>query len=254
LATKINFGFAASSSLAELACRRLATNTDWAAMNAADHFVQFYQTDDFLVNTVAEYVIHGIKNGEACIVVATPEHRESIRRLVTRFGTDLNIDGRYVELDARETIAKCTNESLNRKLFDEVIGGVVREAVTLAPVRIFGEMVALLLADGRPGDALELETMWNEFRATSPISLFCAYPTGDLARFGDDKLLTSICQGHSRVIPDESYTSILTANDRLRAVAFLQQRARQLESELAWLQSRISAKQRLSDGTSKEAS
>ena len=51
-----------------------------------------------------------------------------------------------------------------------------------------------------------------------------------------------ICGSHSRVIPSESYVSLTTAEERLRAVAYLQHRAKQLEAELAILQYRISKK------------
>jgi MEDS: MEthanogen/methylotroph, DcmR Sensory domain len=244
--SKFNFADAGDAGrFNDIASNRLGTNTDWTAMNASDHFVQFYQSDAFLVNTVAEYVIHGIKAGEACIVVATPEHRKGIRKLVKGFEKDLKIEGHYIELDARETIAQFTNGGLDKPLFHEVIGRIVDEAASRGPVRVFGEMVALLLADGKADQALVLEHMWDEFRETHPLSLFCAYPTGDLARFADDQVLAGICDGHSRVIPDETYTSLASANDRLKAVGFLQQRTRRLESELAWLQSRISAKQRV---------
>jgi hypothetical protein len=45
------------------------------------------------------------------------------------------------------------------------------------------------------------------------------------------------------VIPDESYTSLSNADERLRAIAALQQKTKHLEAELAELEMRIALKQ-----------
>src|SRR5688500_18248805 len=48
-----------------------------------EHFVQFYESDAFLVGAVAEFVGGGLHAGEAGIVIATPEHVAAIEeRLV----------------------------------------------------------------------------------------------------------------------------------------------------------------------------
>ncbi len=41
---------------------------------------------------------------------------------------------------------------------------------------MFGEMVALLWADGQTGAAVDLEAMWNELASQYSFSLLCAYP------------------------------------------------------------------------------
>ena len=133
----------------------------------------------------------------------------------------------------------------DKALFDKVIGTLVRNAAKRGRVRIFGEMVAVLLAEGNPAASLRLEDLWNELRQTQPFSLFCAYSIGGMSKSGKDSFMADVCHGHSRVIPDESYTSLSTADERLRAIAFLQQRGRQLEAELAELEGRISTRQRL---------
>jgi hypothetical protein len=51
-----------------------------------------------------------------------------------------------------------------------------RLAAGPGPVRVYGEMVALLWADGQVAAALELEDLWNELGRRLPFSLFCGYP------------------------------------------------------------------------------
>ena len=235
-----NSSHSATGSTLSYSASEMAPHADWTDMNQTDHFVQIYESSDFIVRAVAEYVTYGIKSGETCIVVATPEHREGIKQLVTQFGAELNTNDRYVALDARETLDKFAVETLDQEMFDEVIGGLVSKAEKRGPVRIFCEMVAVLLADGRPADALKLEDMWNKLREKHRFSLFCAYPTSELTRSGNHDFMAGVCGGHSKVIPDETYTSLLS-EDRLKRIALLQQRNRQLEAELAAYEARASA-------------
>jgi len=46
-------------------------------------------------------------------------------------------------------------------------------------------------------------------------------------------LFSDVCAAHSQVVPAESYMALPTADDRLRAIAELQQKAQSLETEIA---------------------
>src|SRR5207244_13210100 len=46
-------------------------------------------------------------------------------------------------------------------------------------------------------------------------------------------MLESVCTEHSRVIPAESYAALPSPDERLRAIAVLQQKAQRLEAEIA---------------------
>jgi hypothetical protein len=68
------------------------------------------------------------------------------------------------------------------------------------PVRIFGEMVALLWDAGNAGAAVDLEALWNELGRQYSFSLLCAYPAGAVAadEYADE--LAQICAAHSAVL------------------------------------------------------
>ena len=218
-------------------------------MSGADHFVQFYETDTHLVNSVAEWLTHGLTYGETCMVAATPWHTDAIERLARAFGTNIDAawnEGRYIPLGAQETLDKFMVDGMpDEKLFDEVIGNAIRTAVKRGPVRAFGEMVAVLVDAGNPMAALKLEELWNGLRRQVSFPLYCAYPIAGMAASGGAGFMAEVCHGHSRVIPCESYTSLNSADERLRAIAFLQQRGRQLEAEIAELEHRIASRQGL---------
>jgi signal transduction histidine kinase len=120
--------------------------------------------------------------------------------------------------------------------FMEVLGGIISRAGERGrQVRIFGEMVSLLVADGHPAAALRLEELWNDLQAqlTPTFSLFCAYPMGHFGGEAQQQLFSDVCAAHSQVVPAESYAALTTADDRLRTIADLQQKATWLADEIA---------------------
>jgi PAS domain S-box-containing protein len=100
-------------------------------------------------------------------------------------------------------------------------------------VRAFGEMVALLWAQGNKAAAIRLEELWNDLARTQSFALFCAYPMSAFAEPANDGIsLGDVCTCHTRVIPAESYASLSSPDDRLRAITVLQQKAHLLSAEI----------------------
>ncbi len=204
-------------------------------MSSLEHFVQFYESDEYIVNSVAEYLLHGFKSGNVCIIAATPEHRRDIDRVLGLFSRELEnarAEGRFIELDAAETLGKFMVDGMpDAERFDAVIGDLVREAQSAGrAVRIFGEMVAVLWQEGNPRAAIRLEELWNSLDTEAPFTLFCAYPTGAFASVDDVEGLHEVCGHHTRVIPDETYTELSTVEERLRLIVSLQQKAKRLDA------------------------
>ena len=118
--------------------------------------------------------------------------------------------------------------------FSAVVGGTVTTAVErYGGVRIFGEMVGILAVAGHHAAALRLEEMWNDLGRAYRFSLLCGYPMEQMQGEASGALLTGVCATHGRVIPTESYSVLATEDDRLRAIAVLQQKAHSLAAEIA---------------------
>jgi signal transduction histidine kinase/ActR/RegA family two-component response regulator len=216
----------------------LAPHSDWSAMSELDHFVQFYETDTFLLDSLAAFAGTALEKGEAVIIVATEAHRNALEERLEARGLDVAsamATGLYVSLDASETLSRLMVDGCpDPALFKEVIGGIIKQVAEGRPsVKIFGEMVALLWAEGKHAEAISLEGLWNELRETHRFSLLCGYPMNG---FGGESMadpLHSVCSQHSSMVPAESYTSLNDAGERLRAIILLQQKARLLEAEIA---------------------
>ena len=211
--------------------------TDWTQTRETEHFVQFYEADTALLESVNGYIAAGLAAGAAAIVIATREHLEELERRWVRQGVDLEAaraTGQYTGLDAAETLSKLLLDNWPQsKRFFDVIGSVVAEAASRFPrVVAFGEMVTLLWREGRQSAAVHLEELWNELQKRQSFALFCAYPMSECTKEGHTEPFRGVCAAHTRVIPAESYAALQDADDRLVAIAQLQQKARVLESEV----------------------
>jgi signal transduction histidine kinase len=214
----------------------------WGDHRHPAHVVQFYGEDGFLLDELSRFIGTALGAGEAAVVIATEEHREGLAQRLKAWGLDTAkavAQGRYVALDASQTLAKIMLGGWpDSARFAEVVGGVlaqVRAAANVEPGHVvaFGEMVALLWAEGKPDAAVRLEQLWNGLAQSHSFSLRCAYPMSSFYREEHGDLLLKICAEHSDVIPGESFTALASQDQRLRSIAQLQQKAQALETEIA---------------------
>lgn len=207
-----------------------------------EHFVQFYEDDTFLITQVAAFIRSGLRAGDAIIVITTNQRREDLEK---RLREDVSIPvtqrpggAQYVALDAADTLSKFMVEGhpIERR-FADLIGPILKRAAGdgIARIRVFGDMVGLLAANGDHTAAIRLEEFWNNLAKTLPfsISLFCAYPMGAFPLDADGVPFLTICNAHSRVGPTESYTPPADAQEHFTAIAVCQQKAYALKNEVA---------------------
>ena len=108
----------------------------------------------------------------------------------------------FIPLEAAETLAKFMNKGWPDQMrFIEVTQGIIKRASKgNRRVRAFGEMVALLWAEGNRPATIRLEKLWNDIGKSDTFSLFCAYPKHGFNAEGCHGSLIDICSAHSRVI------------------------------------------------------
>jgi PAS domain S-box-containing protein len=210
------------------------------------HVVQLYTDDGFLIDVLSRFVGGALAVGDGAVVVATRSHRVALERRLSANGLDAAkaiLRGRFVVLDATETLPKfMVNGSVDDQRFNDIIGGVLRQVRSAVDgkerrIAVFGELVALLWAEGKPQMAIRVEQLWNDLAQSHSFSLLCAYPMTGFHNETHTEPFLTMCGQHSGVVPSESYLGLGSEEERLRSIAKLQQRTLALEKELALRQS-----------------
>lgn len=198
--------------------------------------MQFYEEERFLGDTVAHFFSAGLTAGDRLLLIAEPAHAQSILVALGPERARVALrSGQLTLVDARELLdtflvdgmpdAGRFHVELERLL-------LATQAFPGARLRAFGEMVNVLCCDGNMRAALRLEELWNEAAQVHEFALLCAYGIGTFPEQRDGARFDKVCDLHTHVMPAEGFSRLRDADDRLREISMLQQRARALESEL----------------------
>jgi anti-sigma regulatory factor (Ser/Thr protein kinase) len=177
-----------------------APNAAWAPQYA--HSMLCYDTDASLVEAVVEHGARMLLDGGAVMVIATRDHGVAIETRLEDDGFDvaaLAAEGRLVVLDAVATRAALIpgDAPVEASVLDAVVGNVLRSSATRwGKLLVFGEMVALLWADGLVNHAIDLEALWSDLADEVGFEVFCAYPVA--AGLDDDgSAFERVCSLHN---------------------------------------------------------
>jgi hypothetical protein len=175
----------------------------WGEIAPCDHLLQFYEDDHALIETLHGFVLEGLNIHESAVVIATPEHRDALEARLALSGLDIAAAqkrNQYVPLDAQEALSRfMVGGWPDEEKFAQVIDEILSRACSGGKcVRAFGEMVALLWADGHAGATVRLEHLWNKFCQAKGFTLFCAYPKSGITK-KPLQSITEICAAHSKI-------------------------------------------------------
>ena len=207
-------------------------HSDVTGRAVSAHAVQFYEDDAVFIESLSEFVGAALGAGGACIVIATDRHVRNLIEHLSSNGIEMSrvlAEGRYIALDAHDILSRIMVQGRpDARQFWDVVEPVVKRAagsLRHGTISAFGEMVAILWAEGKHEAAIELEHHWNDLLNQYEINLLCAYPIGSFARHDFSDMFRTICSQHTAVVPSESYTSIDNRADQDRLVSTLQQKA-----------------------------
>jgi hypothetical protein len=185
---------------------------DWTLVGHRAHAVQFYEDDAFLAELLSRFVGASLVTGDSAIVVATARHREALAERLKSRGFDLTVprnQRRYIPIDAATALSEFMRGGMpDQTLFNALMAPVVEDARDAARggrgrIAAFGEMVALLWAEGNIEAALHLEELWNRLADVYSFSLCCAYPMSGFAGNPHAAPFLKICAQHTHVFPAE---------------------------------------------------
>jgi hypothetical protein len=187
------------------------TSIFWGEIAPCEHLLQIYDEDDVLLDSLEGFIRGGIEAGEGIILIATPKHVRGIEQRMWARGVDIAVAqarGRYITRDAETTLARfmrrgMPDEQLFRAtvadLLSRVVGWEAEGVGAVRRIRAFGEMVALLWAQGHTEATVQLEQMWHRFCQENGLALFCAYPKLGLDR-NAATALADVVAAHTKVV------------------------------------------------------
>jgi hypothetical protein len=176
----------------------------WGEIAPCEHLVQIYEDACAFLDSLEGFVAGGLRAGDSVIVIATAAHLQDLDERLLAQGLDIaaaQARDQYIFADAEATLAKfMVNGWPDELLFTQTVSELlVRARHGGRRVRAFGEMVALLWADGHNGATVRLEHLWHAFCQSEAFSLFCAYPRSGFTQDASASI-AEICATHSRVV------------------------------------------------------
>lgn len=182
------------------------------------HGVQVYAEPEDLAESVVAFLAAGFRQGEPALLVAAPEHLPLFADGLAAAGWDAGSAqerGLLAVAGAEETLASfMVGDEPSPARFERAVGGLL-DAVALPrrTVRVFGEMVDLLVQRGEGGAAVAVERLWNDLAETRDFSLLCGYRLDVFDGAVQAGTLPHICSSHSHVLPARNYPRFARAVD-----------------------------------------
>ena len=189
--------------------------------------MRFHESEEELLASLVTFLEPMLGGDEAGVVILRPHLHQRLEAALVDRGADLaelRGDDRLVVVDTGDALAGFMLDGApDPDRFATSMNEVIDRADRAhRPVRIFGEVVALLWDDGNLAGALALEDLWNELADTRPFTLLCGYPISAFATDASTAGFRQVCDRHSSVIPCESSAPAHVANQG-RAIAAMQQ-------------------------------
>lgn len=152
---------------------------------SSQHLVQCFENTDALIEGVSAFLGRGLLHGDSALVVMELAHWNSVATKLTGRGVllpDAIATGQLTVLDASRMLERIMlHGSPSRGLFEEAISRPVRQICSGGtPLRVYSDVVNLLMSQENFRGALELERMWSDLAKDQSLTMLWAYSPAPL--------------------------------------------------------------------------
>lgn len=183
------------------------TDTDifWGEIAPGEHFAQIYEEDSDFLDTLEGFVVSGLQDGDSVVLIITPEHLARLEDRLKAYGDETvtlaRSLGQLITADAEQVLSRfMVNGWPDEERFVRTVTELLESSRKAGRrIRAFGEMVALLWAQGQNGATVRLEHLWHKMCDEERFPLFCAYPKSGFTQDSASSL-HEICHIHSRIV------------------------------------------------------
>ena len=177
------------------------------------HEVEFYPEDAAYIAGLNRCIQAALRQGDPVIVIAIEPHRASLQESLERDGVDvipMLENGRVLMLDSFETLSAVmagdTPDPIRcQRTVSDLIANSAGNAFGMRPrVTICGQCAPVLLSQGNPEGALQLEHLWDKISLANGADTLCGYIWPSIPEKDRRNVVQRICAEHSRVSGLES--------------------------------------------------
>lgn len=170
-----------------------------------DHRLQLFDSDESLADAIGAFLHEGFVRSETLLAVIDEERWYAVAMRLSSWGVPVDEamrSGQLTVCDAANTLNQfMRGNAPDREVFEDTVGWLVQRLLARGtPLRVYGDMVNLLVAQGEYEAAQKLEELWNDLGGRSCFTLFCGYSAD---HFGDPRTgdsLRRICGAHTQML------------------------------------------------------
>src|SRR5262245_14204366 len=177
---------------------RMADNPD------CPHGVQLFDDVESLGAGVATFVREGLALGNCVLVVTSQRHWNAIDSSLREHGANVDAfrtSGLLVVRNSGEMLGRIVKHGRpDEALFKSALDSALDELAGRGDgLRIYGDMVDVLAAEGNLRGAIQLEELWNSLLSERAITRLCCYSASSFGHPRDAGALSEICRLHDDV-------------------------------------------------------
>ena len=170
------------------------------------HCVHFFEPSQFPTAPIADFLEQGLSQGEAALLLSSPEHASLLGARVEKAGwniLDLCEIGLWDVTDVDDMLRAFEAGSSITTIVERYIDVTLRPAQQRSPskrVRIYGELEdALLSRRGNAEAALTVERYGNRLASEGTAKIYCGYSTNAFPDASFARPFIKLCHLHDRV-------------------------------------------------------
>jgi hypothetical protein len=190
-------------------------NVDSTGNPQIEHTVQFYDTQDYLIGVIANFIAPLLKTKDAAVVVATKDKLDALEQRLRLRGVAIEAakaNGQFLLLDALEILAKTYNSDDDENSVNLLpIHEILQQLRDKYPkIYIYAELVNVLCDRGEHNVALHLEEIWQGILEEYDIMLLCGYDMNNFKESHHEEAFRNVCSVHCPVVPNKDQITLPT--------------------------------------------
>ena len=173
-------------------------------MGTPRHTALLYRNEKLFIESASSFFKSAPEEDATILAIVTARHHQDLSALLREEGHQSE---KILYLDASDCLTRFMVDGWpDEPLFTRTMDALIGPTSKRGPVRVLGEMVAVLCNEGKAGAAIRFEELWNIFvnrhnlqLLCANLQLLCAYPLAAMYGAGGDQIRPTVCELHQRL-------------------------------------------------------